>query len=112
MCCYKRPQIVNRPMRSKSWISAGAKPGIKMMLRAGVLVLGLAGIVLPTASQAGTTNYIVRGIVKGIRLDDHQLVIAHEQIPNFMDAMTMPFPVKDTTILTNVAVGTKITFQL
>jgi len=74
------------------------------------LIFGLAGI--PTSSQAGTTNYLVRGVVKEVKQNDHQLVIAHDDIPNFMEAMTMPFNVKDAAILTNVAIGEKVTFQL
>jgi protein SCO1 len=76
------------------------------------LILGLAGILSPTSCQAGATNYFVRGVVKGVMPEEHQLVIAHESIPNFMDAMTMPFNVKDAAILANAAIGDKITFQL
>src|SRR6266567_3536339 len=75
-----------------------------------ILIIGFAGI--PKSSQAGTTNYPVRGVLKEIKQDEHQLVIAHDDIPNFMEAMTMPFNVKDDAILTNVAGGEKITFQL
>ncbi|MDB6017442.1 MAG: Electron transport protein SCO1/SenC [Pedosphaera sp.] len=76
------------------------------------LILGWVGILLPTPSQAGTTNYFVTGVLKGVKQDEHQLIIAHDVVPNFMDAMTMPFNVKDSAILTNVAIGGKITFQL
>src|SRR5262245_50924168 len=75
-----------------------------------VLIPGFAGI--PGSSPAGTTNYTVQGVLRGVKPEDHQLVIAHEAIPNFMDAMTMPFRVKDAAILTNLAIGRKITFQL
>jgi len=77
-----------------------------------LLILGFAGILPPKSSQAGTTNYFVRGVLKGVKPDEHQLVIAHEDIPHFMDAMTMPFRVKDAATLTNVAGGEQITFQL
>lgn len=77
-----------------------------------ILVLGFAGALPPISSQADTTNYVVHGVLKAVKSEEHQLVIAHEAIPNFMDAMTMPFRVKDDAILTNVAVGEKITFQL
>ena len=79
------------------------------------LILGFAGILAPSSSQADTTNYVVRGVLKGVKQDERQLVIAHEEIPNFMEAMTMPFNVKDAAILTNVAAmapGQQITFQL
>jgi protein SCO1/2 len=80
--------------------------------RLAILILGIAGILPPTSSHANTTNYFVRGVLKGFKQDEHQLVIAHEDISNFMDAMTMPFNVKDAAIFTNVAIGEKITFQL
>jgi len=73
-------------------------------------IFGLAGI--QRSSQAGTTNYLVRGVLKEVKQDEHQLVIAHDDIPNFMEAMTMPFHVKNDAILTNVAPGEKVTFQL
>ncbi len=76
------------------------------------LILGWVGILLPTPSQAGTTNYFVTGVLKGIKQDEHQLIIAHDDIPNLMEAMTMPFNVKDASVLTNVPIGGKITFQL
>jgi protein SCO1/2 len=76
------------------------------------LVLGFAGTFSKASSHAGTTNYLVHGVLKAIRADQQKLVIAHEEIPNFMEAMTMPFRVKDAAILTNVAIGRKISFQL
>ena len=71
------------------------------------LIFGFAGFLSP-ASQAETTNYFGRGVLK--ELNERQLVIAHEAIPNFMDAMTMPFNVRDK--VTNLAVGDDISFQL
>lgn len=73
---------------------------------------GFAGLLPARHSQAGATNYVVRGVLEEVNRDGHQLVIAHEEIPGFMDAMTMPFRVKDPATLTNAAIGEKITFQL
>src|SRR5215469_900875 len=70
------------------------------------------GTVWPCSCHAGTTNYLVRGVLRGIRQDERQLVISHEDIPHFMAAMTMPFPVNGTAILTNVAIGDQIVFRL
>jgi len=64
------------------------------------------------STQAAMTNYAVRGVIKEVKSDEHQLVIAHEAIPNFMEAMKMPFNVKDAAILAKVATGEKISFQL
>src|SRR5437868_5959565 len=84
-------------------------PGRRWVL---LVILMLAALFVATAANASTTNYSVRGVVKEIKSAERQLVIAHESIPDFMEAMTMPFNLKDETILTNFAAGQKITFQL
>ena len=77
-------------------------------------LIGLIGVAFlqSTPAQAGTTNYFVRGVLKEVREDANQLIIAHEEITNFMEAMTMPFNMKDAVALTNVKIGAEITFQL
>ena len=75
-------------------------------------ILIFTGLISGTVARSETTNFFVHGVLKEIRPAEHQLVISHEYIPGFMDAMTMPFNVKDDTILTNVTAGTEITFQL
>jgi protein SCO1/2 len=60
---------------------------------------------------AATTNYTVRGIIQQVDLPAHQLVIAHESIPGFMDAMTMPFNVRGELAPLDLAAGTAIEFQ-
>src|SRR5262245_40065247 len=76
-----------------------------------VVFVGVA-FLLSMPVQAGTTNYFVRGVLKDVKKDANQLIIAHEEVPNFMEAMTMPFNVKDAGALTNFEIGAKITFQL
>jgi len=76
------------------------------------LVFSVAAVFCPISSRGGTTNFSVRGVLKEVKQEDHQLVIAHESIPNFMEAMTMPFNVRATESLTNLRAGEKITFQL
>ncbi len=75
--------------------------------------MGLAVVVIFLAASvhAATTNYVVRGVVKEIDLADHQLVIAHESVSNFMGAMTMPFNVKDSAVPNDLAVGATIRFE-
>jgi protein SCO1/2 len=110
---------VRQPGRSESRIDAALLKASRAELRSrhawpqwlAVLIFGFTGILSPV-SQAGTTNYLVRGVLKGVKQDERQLVIAHEAIPNFMEAMTMPFNVRDKAIPTNLAIGEQITFQL
>lgn len=77
-----------------------------------LLLTGWAGALAPCSCPAGTTNYVVRGVVKEVRHEEQELVIAHADIPRFMAAMTMPFRVKDATLLTKAAIGERIAFEL
>ncbi len=81
-----------------------------MHWRLAALMFAIASI--SASSQAGTTNYLVRGILKEIKQDEQQLVITHEAIPNFMQTMTMPFNVKESSIFSKVMPGEKLHFQL
>jgi protein SCO1/2 len=62
----------------------------------------------PPAQQ----TYQVAGVVKELRPDSKSAVIAHEEIPGYMEAMTMPFPVKDVQELADLKPGDKVTFRL
>jgi protein SCO1 len=64
------------------------------------------------ASAEETRDYTVRGVVREARPTKSQLVVKHEEIPGYMDAMTMPFQVRDPKILESVKPGDVITFQL
>jgi len=77
-----------------------------------LLLSASAGILSPVCCDADTTNYVVQGVLKEVRQEEHQLVISHEEIPHFMEAMTMPFHVKDAPVLTEASSGDHITFQL
>ena len=59
-----------------------------------------------------TRDFTVRGVVREARPAKSQLVVKHEEIPGYMDAMTMPFQVRDPKILETVKPGDAITFQL
>lgn len=59
-----------------------------------------------------TRDFTVRGVVQEERLAKSQLIVKHEEIPNYMDAMTMPFQVRDPKIFDSVKPGDAITFQL
>ena len=59
-----------------------------------------------------TRDFTVRGVVRETRPAKSQLVVKHEEIPGYMDAMTMPFQVRDAKILDSVKAGDAITFQL
>ena len=66
----------------------------------------------PTPTAKSLRTFQVRGIVQEIPQTGTQLRIAHEAIPNYMPAMTMPFSVKDRTELANIQVGDAVSFAL
>ncbi|MGA1238670.1 MAG: SCO family protein [Limisphaerales bacterium] len=58
------------------------------------------------------TAYRVTGTVHRVDLDQRSLVIAHEAIPGYMMAMTMPFEVRDTNEMVGVEVGDRLVFRM
>ena len=63
-------------------------------------------------AEASTTNYPARGVVKEIKAGEGLIVIQHEKIANYMEAMTMPFKVRESGTLKGLAPGDTIDFQL
>jgi protein SCO1/2 len=57
-------------------------------------------------------TYRVTGTVHRVELEDRALVIAHEAIPGYMMAMTMPFEVRDTNEMAGVEVGDRLVFRM
>lgn len=56
-------------------------------------------------------RYSAHGTVKSIDPDKKKLSIAHDDIPGFMKAMTMPFVVNDPSMLATIAVGDSVDFS-
>jgi protein SCO1/2 len=61
---------------------------------------------------ASTRQFEVKGVVKKIEPETGRVFIKHEAIPNFMDAMTMPFTVKDRANLAAFQPGDFVSFKL
>lgn len=57
-------------------------------------------------------SYEAIGLVKTITDSKNYINIDHEAIPGFMDAMTMFFPVADTSILQGIAVNDSVRFTI
>lgn len=49
-------------------------------------------------SEAGETLYVLRGVVIGRDAADNTLRVDHEQIPGYMEAMTMDYPVRGAAV--------------
>ncbi len=52
------------------------------------------------------------GVVEKVVVPDRRVVVAHEDIPGFMDAMTMSFEVNKPRLLHNLKPGDHIRFTL
>ena len=66
----------------------------------------------PSATAAGYKTYKLRGKVLSTNLSTSEVTVAHGAIPGFMEAMTMPYKVKDSNILTELHPGDTITADL
>ena len=66
----------------------------------------------PEPPSATTETFDAKGVVKEIRSGEHRIVIAHEAIENYMDAMTMPFNVRDPAELAGLHAGDRVSFRL
>src|SRR5262252_3699153 len=74
------------------------------------LVLGLSQ---KSAERAGPTRtFQAQGVVRHVDIENKAVRIAHEAIPNYMPAMTMPLPVRNAELLKNLAAGDNVQFEL
>jgi protein SCO1/2 len=76
---------------------------ISLIALAGVLVLG---------GCTSAKQYQLRGEIKGLDAGEHVATIKHEEIPGFMGAMTMGYPIKDAGEFSKLTVGEPITATL
>jgi protein SCO1/2 len=59
-----------------------------------------------------TGTFVGRGVVKDVLPHERQVIIAHDAIPGFMDAMTMGFAVKEERLLEGIARGQEVAFTV
>jgi len=70
---------------------------------------------LATNSQTASTNrqtFEVKGVVREVMPERKKAKIAHEEIPGYMEAMTMVLDVKDTNELAGLQAGDTILFRM
>ncbi len=67
----------------------------------------------PLGSRASAVKtFEVHGTIRAVDIANRILRISHEEIPDYMPAMTMPFTVKDATLLNGLAPGDSVQFEL
>ncbi len=84
--------------------------GGSIRVRRDALVPALLACVL--AACDGAPSHSAHGIVQEVLASERQAVIAHDEIPGLMPAMTMNFAIYDKTLLASLRAGDVIDFQL
>ncbi len=67
------------------------------------------------ASATINTNreyYQAKGVVQEVKAEARSVVIKHEEVPNYMAAMTMPFDVKSADELRDLQPGDAVSFRI
>jgi Cu/Ag efflux protein CusF len=60
-------------------------------------------------NQSGTPeHHRIKGLVMAIEPERNRIIIAHEEVPHFMKAMTMPFTFKDSSLIKGLEVGDSV----
>src|ERR1017187_10894167 len=89
---------------------------LSIILGAGLLAIYHGALAesrgLPSQSGTNVQTFMAQGVVKQLKADESTVVIAHEAIAHYMDAMTMPFKVKASGELAGLRTGDKILFCL
>ena len=72
------------------------------------------GLISSSSNSAKNINqtFNVKGIVRKISENENKVHIEHEEIPNYMGAMTMPFLVRDKNVFEIIRKGDEIKFEL
>jgi len=66
----------------------------------------------PLSTRVEPQVFAVKGVVREIKPDGRTLVVKHEEITNYMAAMTMSFRARDTNELAGLKAGDEIAFRL
>ncbi|MBA3512810.1 MAG: SCO family protein [Pyrinomonadaceae bacterium] len=74
-----------------------------------IALLALAGC---RRDNSNAKHYELKGKVLTVEKDKHLVTVSHEEIKGFMDAMTMPFTVRDEWVFDQAGAGDQITATL
>ena len=66
----------------------------------------------PASESNERKVFEVRGVVREVKPADKEVVIRHEEIPDYMPAMTMPFEVKNVNELAGLSPNDQVSFRM
>ena len=73
-----------------------------------LLILSTAQPACRSRAKGPEQRYAIKGKVVSVEKRDSTVTISHEAIPGYMDAMTMPFKLKDERLLNELAEGDRV----
>ena len=85
---------------------------MQKILLAGCVALALLSCGRSTNSDERADHYDTRGVVRGFSPDRSTIEIQHENIPDFMPSMTMPFVTRDPKQIAELRTGDAISFRM
>ena len=74
-----------------------------------LLIAALAG---PLSACDAARTHAGHGVVREVSIEDGQILVAHEELPGLMPAMTMSFAIYDAPLLASLHPGDVIDFEL
>jgi protein SCO1 len=77
-----------------------------------VLVFSFAALTSCRREESNAKRYELKGVVMTVEKEKQLLTVAHEEIKDFMEAMTMPFVVREEWVFDEASAGDKITATL
>ena len=67
---------------------------------------------LPALAETSAQVFAAKGVVRELSAEERTITISHEPVSNYMEAMTMPFKVKDPAVVAGLHPGDEVTFRL
>jgi len=81
---------------------------VKKIVLISCLAAALLGCERSTNFGEAAQHYDTRGVVRGFSPDRQSIEIQHENIPDFMPSMTMPFVARDPKEIADLKTGDAI----
>jgi protein SCO1/2 len=100
---------INEYMNSTAGPAANLRERRAALIFALALVAGILATACGGANQLQGKRYHLEGTVISIDKPQQRVVVDHKEIPGFMGAMAMPYPVADPKDLDRLAPGDQIT---
>ena len=109
--CKSLPMLLRRALpvaRQKT-----ARPFLILIWALSLILFCLSAIAQPSPdSQTNREIHAATGIIVEVNPSEKKVTIKHDAIPGYMQAMTMPFDVKDTNELNGLEPGDSVSFRV